>query len=142
MSSILGFQPSKRRPFPFKTRGPIWVPGVYIYNYFPFGLVNFQGRAVKLPAIIYIYIYNIYIYIYLYVYVSTHFSPSTKLTNPRFCQMCQPHLQRLALSPDPSSPNDAPDDSTGTGHWDRLNKPDVGPQSQRGPPENGKIPKL
>ena len=30
LSSILGFEPSKRRPFPFKTR-VIWVPGIYIY---------------------------------------------------------------------------------------------------------------
>ena len=30
MCSILGFEPSKRRPFPFKTRA-IWVPGIYIY---------------------------------------------------------------------------------------------------------------
>ena len=29
LSSILGFEPSKRRPFPFKTR-VIWVPGYYI----------------------------------------------------------------------------------------------------------------
>ena len=28
LSSILGFEPSKRRPFPFKTR-VIWVPGIY-----------------------------------------------------------------------------------------------------------------
>ena len=32
LSSILGFEPSKRRPFPIKT-GVIWVPGVYIYIY-------------------------------------------------------------------------------------------------------------
>ena len=32
LSSILGFEPSKRRPFPFKTR-VIWVPGIYIYIY-------------------------------------------------------------------------------------------------------------
>ena len=29
LSSIFGFEPSKRRPFPFKTR-VIWVPGMYI----------------------------------------------------------------------------------------------------------------
>ena len=31
LSSILGFEPSKRRPFPFKTRF-IWVPGIFIYT--------------------------------------------------------------------------------------------------------------
>ena len=30
LSSILGLQPSKRRPFPFKTT-VIWVPGIYGY---------------------------------------------------------------------------------------------------------------
>ena len=37
LSSILGFEPSKRRPFPFKTT-VIWVPGIYtvIYRNIPF----------------------------------------------------------------------------------------------------------
>ena len=33
MSSIFEGQPSKTRPFPNKTRGPIWVLGLYIYIY-------------------------------------------------------------------------------------------------------------
>ena len=32
LSSIFGFEPSKRRPFRFKT-GVIWDPGMYIYIY-------------------------------------------------------------------------------------------------------------
>ena len=32
LSSILGFEPSKRRPFPFKTKVS-WVPGMYIFMY-------------------------------------------------------------------------------------------------------------
>ena len=31
-SSVLGLQPSKRRPFPIKTR-VIWVPGIFIHIY-------------------------------------------------------------------------------------------------------------
>ena len=42
LSSILGFEPSKRRPFPIKT-GVIWVPGIYAFGIdrgFPFEVYN------------------------------------------------------------------------------------------------------
>ena len=32
MTSIFEGQPPKTRSFPIKTRGPIWVPGIYIYT--------------------------------------------------------------------------------------------------------------
>ena len=44
LSSILGLEPSKRRPFPIKT-GVIWVPGISIY---------------------------IHLYIYIYILYMTH----------------------------------------------------------------------
>ena len=33
MTSIFEGQLHKTRPFPTKTRGPIWVPGIYIHIY-------------------------------------------------------------------------------------------------------------
>ena len=40
LTSICEGQPPKIRPFPIKTRGPIWVLGVYISMRFPFDHVT------------------------------------------------------------------------------------------------------
>jgi len=50
LSSILGLQPSKTRPFPIKTV-VIWVPGIYAYSYLSLPDSSLPAPRFRLPLV-------------------------------------------------------------------------------------------